>query len=349
MSEFGKKISIVVPVYNSSNTLKRCVRSILNQTYSNIEIILVDDGSKDNSIEICRELQNKDSRIIVVSGPNEGVSIARNKGIEIASGEYIAFVDSDDYIKSDMYEKLIEIAERRKVSLVFCNYEEIKKNGDSRPIDQLSQVSKRNDYANNIDIIEHMLQISDTNIFGVCWRTLIDVNLLKQNSIRFTPGITMAEDLKFILECLGATLKSGICNEYLYCFDVTGLSTTSKFMKTQDQDMDTINMWIRDFVRKLSTSRDFKVYSSICMANTVVIHAANVCKKFSPYNMLERVSYVKKKRKQADYRVALSVSLRNRNLIMKKRWIQMLLIVFHLEVLVILFHSLKYKNFKKYG
>ncbi|MEH7566253.1 glycosyltransferase family 2 protein, partial [Priestia megaterium] len=203
MPNFKKKISIVVPVYNASNTIERCVQSILSQTYTNIEIILVDDGSKDNSLEICKKLQSRDSRIVVVSRKNAGVSVARNKGIEMANGDYIAFVDSDDYVKPEMYEKLINIAESRKVSLVFCNYEEVTTSGDSRKVNQLSHINEGNNLSENIKVIEYMLQITNASIFGCCWRTLINVNLLTQNSIRFTPGITMAEDLKFILECLG--------------------------------------------------------------------------------------------------------------------------------------------------
>lgn len=349
MPNFKKKISIVVPVYNASNTIERCVQSILSQTYTNIEIILVDDGSKDNSLEICKKLQSRDSRIVVVSGKNAGVSVARNKGIEMANGDYIAFVDSDDYVKPEMYEKLINIAESRKVSLVFCNYEEVTTSGDSRKVNQLSRINEGNNLSENIKVIEYMLQITNASIFGCCWRTLINVNLLTQNSIRFTPGITMAEDLKFILECLGVTSKIGICNEYLYYFVVNEISTTSKYMKKQDQDMYTVNMWIREFIEKFQTSRDLYKNSSICIANTVVINAANVCKKFSPYSLLERVHYIKSKRKQEDYRLALRVAFYNRKFIMKKQWLQMTLIHFNLEVLVILYHSLKYRNFKKYA
>ena len=100
------KISIIVPIYNVEKYLSRCIDSLLNQTLEDIEIILVDDGSPDNCPAICNEYALKDNRIKVIHKKNEGLGYARNSGIDIATGEYIAFVDSDDYVALDMYEKL---------------------------------------------------------------------------------------------------------------------------------------------------------------------------------------------------------------------------------------------------
>ena len=101
-------ISIIVPVYNVENYLRKCVDSIINQSYKNLEIILVDDGSTDSSGKICDEYSLKDSRIKVIHKKNGGLSDARNAGMEIASGDFWGFVDSDDYIDSDMYSVLLE-------------------------------------------------------------------------------------------------------------------------------------------------------------------------------------------------------------------------------------------------
>ena len=97
-------ISVIVPVYNVEKFLVKCVDSILAQTYTNLEIIIVDDGSPDNCPAICDELAKKDSRIKVIHKENGGASSARNAGLDIAKGEYIGFVDGDDYIAKDMYE-----------------------------------------------------------------------------------------------------------------------------------------------------------------------------------------------------------------------------------------------------
>lgn len=103
-----EKVTVVVPVYNTEKYLNECIESIRNQTYTNLEIILVDDGAKDNSPQLCDALQRIDDRIIVIHKKNEGAGKSRNRGIEVATGKYILFVDSDDYIKSDLVEKCMD-------------------------------------------------------------------------------------------------------------------------------------------------------------------------------------------------------------------------------------------------
>lgn len=107
-------ISVIIPVYNVERYLKRCIDSVINQTYKDLEIILVDDGSTDNSGVICDDLKSIDSRIKVIHKKNGGLSSARNAGIKVATGEYIGFVDSDDWIDIDMYESLISAIEETK-------------------------------------------------------------------------------------------------------------------------------------------------------------------------------------------------------------------------------------------
>lgn len=101
-------ISIIVPVYNTGNFLYQCIDSLINQTYKNIEIILINDGSTDNSLDICELFKKIDSRVIVINQSNQGVSQARNQGIKKARGDYIGFVDSDDYVDIHMYEKMLD-------------------------------------------------------------------------------------------------------------------------------------------------------------------------------------------------------------------------------------------------
>ena len=104
----NKLISVVVPVYNKSLYLAECIESIISQTYRNLEIILVNDGSSDNSLDICKMYEQLDERVIVVDKPNAGVASARNAGLEIATGDYIGFVDADDFIDAGMYSTLLE-------------------------------------------------------------------------------------------------------------------------------------------------------------------------------------------------------------------------------------------------
>ncbi|SEP67390.1 Glycosyltransferase involved in cell wall bisynthesis [Virgibacillus subterraneus] len=122
-------ISIIVPIYNSSQYISKCIESIMAQTFRNFELILVNDGSTDHSGQICDQYAEKDSRIIVIHKKNGGVSSARNTGINIAKGEYISFVDGDDWIYSDMYYRLYELCKETDSDISICgNYREV--NGD---------------------------------------------------------------------------------------------------------------------------------------------------------------------------------------------------------------------------
>lgn len=118
------KVSVIVPVYNAEKSLERCIESIINQTLKEIEIILLNDGSTDRSKEIIEEYKKKDNRIVVINKDNSGPSDTRNYGIKIAKGQYIGFVDSDDYIEAEMYEKLISAVKNDSVQMSMCNYRE---------------------------------------------------------------------------------------------------------------------------------------------------------------------------------------------------------------------------------
>ena len=115
-----EKISIIVPIYNAEKWLEKCIKSIIDQTYKNIEILLINDGSKDKSLEICEEFAKKDNRIVVINKKNEGVSISRNIGIEKSTGKYIKFVDSDDWLEKDTCEELIDLINKEKTDLAIC-------------------------------------------------------------------------------------------------------------------------------------------------------------------------------------------------------------------------------------
>ena len=119
-------ISVIVPIYNCARYLPQCIESILAQTYTNLEIILVDDGSTDNSRKICNDYAAMDLRIKVIHQANAGVSVARNIGLKWARGEYIGFVDADDYIAKDMYEYLYSLIFKYQTKISICNYYEVR-------------------------------------------------------------------------------------------------------------------------------------------------------------------------------------------------------------------------------
>lgn len=127
-----KLLSVIVPVYKVEPYLHRCVDSIRNQTYKNLQIILVDDGSPDNCGKICDEYAELDARIIVVHQKNRGLSGARNTGLRYAKGDYVAFVDSDDWIDSSMYETLVDMIEKNDLDMARCGIVETDGKGKER-------------------------------------------------------------------------------------------------------------------------------------------------------------------------------------------------------------------------
>ena len=122
-------ISIIVPIFNVEKYLDRCMDSLLNQTLKDIEIIMVDDGSPDNCPKMCEEYAKKDNRVKVVHKKNGGLGYARNSGLDVAMGEYVAFVDSDDYVDSSMYETLWNEACASSADAVFCGFKTEQRNG----------------------------------------------------------------------------------------------------------------------------------------------------------------------------------------------------------------------------
>ena len=138
------KISIIVPIYNAEIYLEKCIQSILKQTFKDFELILVNDGSKDNSVKICEFYSNVDSRIKIINKVNGGLSSARNEGLKNSKGEYIGFVDSDDYIHPQMYEILYNSIIRKNSDIAICDYEKV------YPEDALEKIEFYNDELKNI-------------------------------------------------------------------------------------------------------------------------------------------------------------------------------------------------------
>lgn len=147
------KISVIVPVYNVENYINRCIDSIINQTFTDLEIILINDGSLDNSGKICDEYLEIDERIKVVHKENGGLSSARNSGLELATGEFIGFVDSDDYIKNDMYEQLLVACNINSADISMCGRYNVSEIGE---LNQLFSLDRQEIWSSKV-AIENLL------------------------------------------------------------------------------------------------------------------------------------------------------------------------------------------------
>ena len=194
----NKKVSVIVPVYNMEKYLSRCVDSILSQTYADLEVILVDDGSKDSSAAICDQYAERDGRIKVVHKANGGLSSARNAGLDLATGDYIGFVDSDDYISPEMYSVLCHHIENSDCEIANVMYVRADENGRTTP----SKVPHNTDKEIEAEQFAKELMLHTGDV-SVCTK-LFRAELFK--NIRFPEG-KLNEDLLFILDVLGGVKK----------------------------------------------------------------------------------------------------------------------------------------------
>lgn len=190
-------ISIIVPVYNAEKYLKRCIDSILAQTYSDWELILVDDGSTDLSGKICDEYANNDNRIKVVHKHNGGASSARNKGLDIAEGGYIAFIDADDYVEESYLSKFVENI--GKADLLQGGLLEVGQYENDCSIKKYRYY----DLDNNTDAVE-LLNVNEAGRIRICYVhvKLFRNDIIQDNSIRFDTGMKLSEDFCFVLDYL---------------------------------------------------------------------------------------------------------------------------------------------------
>ena len=216
-----KKVSIIVPAFNVASYIDECLESILNQTYENIEVIAVDDGSKDDTWSHIQYFMAKDSRVKGISQPNGGVSKARNTGLDMATGYYIQFVDGDDFIKSDAVEKLVASLETSGADWINCQYARV--DDDNNQLDNYNFITGYYDTATEeqrLDLVRN--QIMDYLIGFEVWQKLFLASIIQTNGIRFIEGCKIGEDLAFVIN-YGFYAKSINCiDERLYSYRVRG-------------------------------------------------------------------------------------------------------------------------------
>lgn len=221
------KISVIVPVYKVEELLGRCVDSILNQSFSDFELILVDDGSPDQSGSICDEYARKDSRVRVIHQKNSGVSTARNNGLQAAKGTYITFIDSDDRVLPDYLVHMLQELESCGADLLITGFLRCVPSGETAvgTVDALVGSDAVSDYG----IV--MAQALEEGLLNPCWGKLYRADLIRL--IAFPREICWGEDTVFVLKCLRACKKIRFLpqQEYLYRHADDGLDRSFKLEK----------------------------------------------------------------------------------------------------------------------
>ena len=224
-------ISIIIPIYNSELYLRQCIESVIAQTFKDWEAILVNDGSKDGSLAICQEYASKDSRIKVIDKPNGGVSSARNKGLEVAQGEWITFMDSDDRLDSDAFETYRDVAQRTGADIIKTGYRRVvfdDHETSSKMTTKRNEVpTKTEDLLNEknawqevtlADKSDVLAKLQETGYFAFVWNMIVSARIAK--ALCFDETTPWLEDQFFCYECLLQAEKVTLFPKMIYNYRI---------------------------------------------------------------------------------------------------------------------------------
>ena len=265
-------VSIIVPIYNVEQYLDRCMDTLIHQTLNNIEIIMVDDGSPDGCPDICDRYSKLDKRIKVIHKHNEGLGLARNSGIEMAEGEYIAFVDSDDFIELDMYEKLYNIAIKFGADVVISG------GFIDEKIDGTTLV---NNIMETVDVFEGNTRELALKMLGSepnfkrdyiyepsCCKGIYKLSILKENNIRFhSERELISEDYVFHLDLFQVTSNAVCVPECYYHYCQNGVSLTKTYHEDRFRRNIKFYKYITKYLLDLKYSKeDLKYADRILLA-----------------------------------------------------------------------------------
>ena len=213
-----KKISIIIPIYNAEKYLTKCLESVIKQTYKNLEIILIDDGSKDNSRLICQKYALKDNRIRLICNSNHGVGYSRNCGIKISSGDGIIFIDADDCVNLNYVEKMVCFFDNN--DLVMCNVYYFYEKYNKYILNNINLKDLTGNWKNDISLLGDRIYYPHLKLYKT--------EIIKNNKIYFPEDMVTAEDQIFNYKYLSYVNKYKYLNEGLYIYSIRGNDSLSK-------------------------------------------------------------------------------------------------------------------------
>lgn len=294
-------ISIIVPIYNSEKYIKECIESIINQTYSNIEIILLNDGSTDRSLEICNIYSQKDKRINVINKKNTGVSDTRNIGIKYSNGQYIMFIDSDDWIDLDTCEIAIKNAIKNDSDIVMWTYvKEFKDKSIPKIIFDKDKYFD-NDGCRNLHrrlfglINEELRKPENADALCTAAIKLYKSSIIKENNIKFEDikNIGTYEDGLFNINIFKYVKRATFINKTLYHY-----RKTNQYSITTKYKFNMVNQWLflfnllEEYIEKNSLENEFKNALNNRIAMAILVLGLNICE--SNENIVWKISEIKR-------------------------------------------------------
>jgi glycosyltransferase EpsH len=303
------KISIIIPIYNAEKYLEKCLNSIVSQNERDCEIILINDGSKDSSIDICKKFSEQDNRIIVIDKKNGGVSSARNAGLKRANGKFVAFVDSDDYIGKEIYSSIFEnFGEEFDVALTGIVYKGRKEKKDNLSFlnDEYVKDSIKTELMPRFYFYGKGFQkhpVSGHAVQMMFKKELID-------EVKFSAEISYAEDLLFCMTCLYKAKKVVVDKNCYYYYIRNIASTTEKYMEKLEKDIETVGQKIELLFLEISERYEKFVNLKFCF---IIAFVRNLS-----YN--KSFSFCIKKIRECMNRDFFSCSIKNTNSKLLNPW-----------------------------
>lgn len=288
MGNKNSVVSIIIPVYNAEESLHNCVESVLDQTYQHIEIIMVNDGSTDCSKDICEYYASMDQRIKVIHQQNAGPSAARNKGIEHATGDYIQFIDADDYMKPIMTEELVK-AMSKNAQLVICGYQAIYGTLLKKYMPSRTGVYKQSDFMQYIgELYKDILLPSPCN-------KLYDATLINQFQLRFLEHIKVGEDLLFNLAYIKICPAIRIIDSLLYNYVIQDDHSLSRaFNKNFFANQRMLHDQVKTFLQRESYySKKNKYFLNVIYANSIINSLGNLFHQNSALTATEKKEQIR--------------------------------------------------------
>lgn len=267
------KVSVIMPIYNASNYLKPALDSVLEQTLSDLEIICIDDGSTDHSLEILKEYQERDERVRIVTETNAGPALARNNGIRRARGEYLAFIDADDFLEPTFLEVLYSLAKERELDIAISKYDifnnrnarfETATKADHSHIFEDGGVTSKNEHPDYI--------LSST--IGSAWNKLFRRSFVEDKKLAFLPDVRIYEDVYFVVTALSLAERVGKVQEVLIHHRIHSEQSRAKMFRKYYAQVPEVYLKIKEFLMhngmyaplsrsylNLSASRCFKMFN----------------------------------------------------------------------------------------
>lgn len=274
------KVSIIVPIYKVEKYLDRCMESLLNQTLTDIEIIMVDDGSPDKCPQMCDEYAQRDMRIKVVHKQNEGLGFARNSGLSIASGEYVAFVDSDDYVDTEMYKSLYDIAKKERLDYVSCGHYYKTREG-AKPVDgyvKTKMLFSGKEDMNGIllGMVSNLPNEKRERFYSMSvWHGIYRNRIIKSYNIRFlSEREVLSEDMPFQVDFFSHADKACFLPTPMYYYCENEASLTHTFTENKFDCAKKLYQVIKSKIRHLDVdsvrvSRLFITYARMMVIDSV--------------------------------------------------------------------------------